>query len=176
MTNYGSGRIRRSGYWYLLKKDHPFSGKQGYIAEHRLVMESHIGRSLKRGEVVHHINRNISDNRIENLQLFSSPGEHTKIAHPEILEARKGLTITKKVCSVCGTEFEVTWHKIHKITCSEECRHISQSKKMSGREANEAQIVGLSFGHGWNKGLPMTWQARGKDNVHWKHGRYSKYR
>ena len=64
-------RIKRDGYWYILDKNHPYSGKQGYIAEHRLIMEKHLGRYLTKQEAVHHINHNIADNRIKNLMLFS---------------------------------------------------------------------------------------------------------
>ena len=45
---WNGGKIKRTGYWYINQPEHPFSGKQGYIAEHRLVMEklrlSSIGR------------------------------------------------------------------------------------------------------------------------------------
>ena len=43
-------------------------------------MEQHLGRRLNRGEIVHHINENITDNRIENLEIKTN-GQHTRDHH-----------------------------------------------------------------------------------------------
>lgn len=43
---------------------------RGYVAQHRLIMAESIGRPLIKGEHVHHINGNKTDNRIQNLQLM----------------------------------------------------------------------------------------------------------
>jgi len=66
------------GYIYIYSPNHPNKTACKYIFEHRLAMEKHLGRYLKREEVVHHKNNIRDDNRIENLKLFKNEKEHRK--------------------------------------------------------------------------------------------------
>ena len=84
ITNYGKVRSKLTG-----KVLRGGNNGAGYVCfslrnnnnirierAHRLVIENKIGRRLKTDEVVHHINENKLDNRIENLELMTRE-EHT---------------------------------------------------------------------------------------------------
>ena len=55
-----------------------FSSNGKTVPEHRIIAEYKIGRSLNKEEVVHHINRNSLDNRLENLQIMHHQA-HSKL-------------------------------------------------------------------------------------------------
>ena len=69
--NDKGGHRHSAGYWVLN------DGSYKALA-HRKIMERHLGRMLRKDEVVHHINGNPLDNRIENLQVMTQP-EHVKL-------------------------------------------------------------------------------------------------
>lgn len=102
--NWGGGfRITQSGYKMNKAPDHPYSTKDGYVMEHRLVYEEHltelngIKTYLHPSIEIHHINKQKQDNRIENLQLLTK-SEHTKLHHDEI-DYYSG-----RICSRCKSD------------------------------------------------------------------------
>jgi hypothetical protein len=64
------------GYVMVHKPDHPAAKGNGYVYQHRLVAEEHLGRYLLPTERVHHRNHNKADNRWENLEVCEDVAHH----------------------------------------------------------------------------------------------------
>ena len=79
-TNWKGGiSTYPDGYRIVKQPTHPFADKNGYVREHRLVMEQKIGRYLRPDEMIHHINGNRKDNRLENLEITNRTNHPIKI-------------------------------------------------------------------------------------------------
>lgn len=66
----GGKRKDKDGYIVIHSPYHPFCSSDGYVREHRLIMERSIKRFLTQNEIIHHLNEIKDDNRLENLQLM----------------------------------------------------------------------------------------------------------
>ena len=71
LNGYGHTKTQNNGYILVYVPEHPHCHSDGYVMLHTVIMERRIGRYLEPDEVVHHINHDRTDNRIENLQLMN---------------------------------------------------------------------------------------------------------
>lgn len=74
----GGRTVIKAGYVKVKNRKHPFCNKDGYVYEHRLVIERYIGRYLKPSEHCHHINKIKDDNIPQNLMAFTTNSTHIK--------------------------------------------------------------------------------------------------
>ena len=66
------------GYVWVRMPDHPRANADGYLPRYIKVLEDNTGMRVPRTLCVHHINRNRSDDRIENLMVITRT-DHTRL-------------------------------------------------------------------------------------------------
>ena len=131
--HWKGGKTNCLGYTFVYNPKHPFVTKKGYVREHRLVMEKHLGRYLKPKEVVHHINGIKIDNHITNLVLFANEKEHQKSCHKcrECIAWNKGKHLSKE----------------HKEKLSKIAKQNNFGKWMKGKKLSEETKRKMSISH-----------------------------
>lgn len=96
----GSGWVHRLGYRYVpvpALDRHLVSGAS-VAAEHRVVLARHLGRPLLEHENVHHLNGIRTDNRVENLELWSTSQPRGQRVEDKVAWAREMLQLYGSSC------------------------------------------------------------------------------
>lgn len=97
--------------------------------EHVVVIEHHIGRSLRKNETVHHINGNKTDNRIENLFLCSREQHDKAHGMKTVSLYRLHPHWVSKECIRCGKKFYGSPKTMRdRKRCSVSCKSIKIDK------------------------------------------------
>lgn len=154
--NYPHHDRLRNGYREIWCPSHP-RNRDGYMYEHTLVMENFMGRYLFQNEVVHHKDENRSNNKLENLILFSSKSDHARLHKLISLGQKVTLLKTKNgsfkcvklriepVCEKCGNP-----NSVNKTGLCRECylkagRQLSCKNIPDYRSLEELHSNGLSY-------------------------------
>lgn len=97
--NWKGGKSRHhAGYMMIRTPEHPRAkNNNGYVFEHILVMENHLGRLLLPGETVHHKYGIRDDNNIENLELWIKP-------QPSGIRAKEAVEWAREILALYGDD------------------------------------------------------------------------
>jgi len=79
----GTKRLDKLGYIHVFVGiGEPGATKSGWMLEHRLVMAKHLGRPLQFWEIIHHRDRDKSNNNLSNLEITTSAEHATCLRCP----------------------------------------------------------------------------------------------
>lgn len=114
--------VSKGQYNYAIVPEHPNATKNGYVLEHRVVVENALGIVLPRSTLIHHKDENKKNNHIDNLEPLSAK-EH-RYRHTN------GITLISCVCKNCGKEFKRSTSNVHGggTFCSRSCNGKFQRK------------------------------------------------
>lgn len=134
--------VSKGDYYYAVVKEHPNATKYGYVLAHRIIMENHLGRILNCNEIVHHVNHDKKDNRIENLEVMTDK-EHATLHSTE--QSRR---MAELKCPWCSSKFIRAYNQTFKqkrseyTCCSRSCRgQFSRFIQLNGRTVNVEMAI-----------------------------------
>jgi len=127
-----SKRVR--GYLIFYDPKHPLAYNSGWLYLHRHLASKKLGRWLLSADVVHHINEDRTDNRLENLEVITV-AEHVRVHRTGCKEFSY-----RVFCEICGKPTN------NKKYCSVNCSNLGSRKvERLSREALEQEMKDNSW-------------------------------
>lgn len=97
----GGRKVNSKGYVEIWCPDHPNAMKGGYVLEHILIAEKAIGKILRSGVEIHHVNEVRGDNGNANLVVCENHAYHHLLHRRMRILKAGGNPNTDKLCSDC---------------------------------------------------------------------------
>jgi endogenous inhibitor of DNA gyrase (YacG/DUF329 family) len=132
-----TGRLKGRRYVTIVNDDRSKTSK----LYSRYLMEEHLGRTLGRDETVDHINRDKTDDRIENLRILSR-AQHSSEDHVRV-------QMVKFTCSWCGGPGE------------QKARNLQHA----ARQGKAGPFCGKSCAGKYSKAVQMGEPLMGRQNI-----------
>lgn len=128
-----------NGYAMTYMPEHHAAYANGYVYDHVLEAEKMLGRRLTDEEVVHHIDRNRSNNRPDNLMVFDCGKSHAFYHGGGKAVCKDGVwhcerNETPYTCPLCGRP------KTFKAAMCIQCRNKDRQKRIPSKAALEKLI------------------------------------
>lgn len=117
------------GYEYHIDEKSPLSGVDGRVYKHIEVVSLHIGRELNKGEVVIHIDGDVTNNTLENLKVVS-----LECAKDSLKKEKVDKTLILLICQNDKCEKEFYDKDSDRKFCSNRCSKTVRKFEVSRSE------------------------------------------
>lgn len=130
--------VGHTKYKFIRSPNHPNRTVHGYVREHILVIEKYLGRYLKPTEIIHHLNGNGLDNRLENLKVTDRTVHQRihRLGKPLSEETRRKLSI-----AISKARKEKPWYpsEMTKMKTSETMKKVRLQMLLDGRRDKQSE-------------------------------------
>ena len=146
---------------YKVASRFSYDDDRAFVREHVLIAEKMLGRKLDK-EVVHHIDKNKSNNAPSNLMIFASNADHSAFHKGADIYEKDGIwyaNYDKKIykCEYCGKTFASPYKRQNKRTfCSSVCFYKSNEKTDELSKEDLLCLIIQNHGNFWKVGEELN--------------------
>lgn len=139
-----------NGYKKIYYPEHHLARENGFVYEHIIIAEKMLGRELKKGETVHHIDHNRGNNLENNLMVFITNADHSRYHKTGVaIKLYDGTYYSPEEinrCVICGKPISYKAKKCKACYLSTQKSNIPQKEELiSALNGNSMEKVGKMY-------------------------------